>query len=120
MNSVSSLIRSGGFVFDAKLIGMTGTSSQIEWAAQIMPLVDAEFARVAAAFRKVAESQSDQARSETMEILSILEEKRSEVMANPSAGYFNKHWRELSDQVRVMLVQDPRFQAIQQRREKTQ
>lgn len=99
---------------------MIGTPSQIEWAEQIKPLVIAEFDRVAAAFSKVAESQPDQAKAETIEILSILEEKRSEVMANPSAGYFIQRWRELGDQVRAMLGQDARFQTIRQRREKTQ
>lgn len=111
-----SVIRSGGFVFNARLIGMTGTPSQIEWAERIKPLVNAEFDRVAAAFGKVAETQSEEARTETIAILSILEEKRSEVMANPSAGYFIQRWRDLGDQVRVMLGQDPRFQAIRQRR----
>ncbi len=120
MNAGLPVIRSGGFVFNAQPAGMTGTPSQIEWAEQIKPLVNAEFDRVAAAFGKVAETQTDEARAETNAILTILEEKRLKVMANPSAGYFIQRWRELGDQVRVMLGQDARFQAIRKRRGKTQ
>lgn len=54
---------------------MTGTASQIEWAEQIRPRVDAEFDRVAKAFQAVAERQSDEDRTDTRAIVAILEEK---------------------------------------------
>jgi hypothetical protein len=50
-------------------------------------------------------------------VIAILEEKRLEVMANDEAGYFIEHWRELSDQVRQMIAQDSRYQAIKAKRQ---
>ena len=91
---------------------MTGTASQIEWAEQIRPRVQAEFERVAAAFETAARSQPEPACTETRAILDILEEKRAEVMAQDQAGYFIRHWQELHDQVRQMIAKDQRFQAI--------
>ena len=95
---------------------MTGTPSQIEWAEQILPSVNAEFNRVAKAFEAVAAKQSEKAQLDTRAVLAILEEKRAEALAHTSAGYFIKDWRELGDQVRSMIVRDPRFQSIQSRR----
>ncbi len=91
---------------------MTGTPSQIEWAERIKPRVAAEFDRVAAAFQSVAGNQSEQARSDTRAILAILEEKRAEVMTRDQAGYFIHEWQELNDQVRKMIAQDSRYQAL--------
>lgn len=91
---------------------MTGTPNQLQLAEQIMPLVDAEFARVASAFRAAAVSQPDAGRNETEAILAILEEKRAEVMANSKAGYFITEWRELSDQVRRLIAADSRYQTL--------
>jgi hypothetical protein len=95
---------------------MTGTASQIEWAAQIKPRVDVEFQRVAAAFRSAASNQNEQSRADTLAILGILEEKRMEVMANDRAGYFIRDWQELTDQVRQMIAADVRFKAIRANR----
>ena len=92
---------------------MTGTASQIEWAEQIRPRVDAEFHRVAKAFQTIADRQEDGDRMDTRVIIAILEEKRAEVMAKEEAGYFIQVWQELTDQVRKMIAQDPRYQAIQ-------
>jgi hypothetical protein len=92
---------------------MKGTPSQIEWAEQIRPRVDAEFDRVAKAFQAVADRQSGDDRTNTWAIVAILEEKRAEVMANDQAGYFIRDWQELKDQVRQMIAQDSRYQAIQ-------
>ena len=78
---------------------MTGTPSQIELAEQIKPRVNAEFDRVAEAFRTVACKQAAQDRKDTCAIIQILEEKRAEVMAIEHAGYFIRTWRELNDQV---------------------
>src|SRR5258706_15683690 len=98
---------------------MTGTPSQIEWAEQIKPRVAAEFDRVAAAFRTVAEHQREQDRPEqgridTQAVLAILEEKRAEVMAREQAGYFIRDWQELKDQVQQMIAGDERYQAIRE------
>ncbi len=92
---------------------MTGAASQIEWAEQIKPHVNAEFDRVAKAFRAVASKQTEQARSDTRAIIAILEEKRVEVMGQNNAGYFIRDWRELNDQVRRIIAQDSRYRAIQ-------
>lgn len=95
---------------------LSGTPSQIEWAELIRPRVNAEFARVAKAFGEVAAHQSEPHRLDTLTILAILEEKRSEVMANAEAGYFIRYWQELSDQVRQIIARDPRYQAIKANR----
>jgi len=95
---------------------MTGTASQIDWAEQIKPRVDAEFDRVAKAFMAVARKQGEQARIDTEAVIGILEEKRAEVMANDQAGYFIRNWQELRDQVRQMIGQDSRYQAIKTRK----
>lgn len=95
---------------------MTGTAEQIEWAERIKPLVNAEFDRVSVAFKSVAAKQSELARVETDSIIAILEEKRLEVIANTEAAYFIREWRELRDQVRQMIVQDPRYEEIKAKR----
>ncbi|MGA3235620.1 MAG: hypothetical protein ABSG03_04925 [Bryobacteraceae bacterium] len=95
---------------------MTGTPSQIEWAEQIKPRVNAEFDRVAKAFAAVAGNQEEPARADTQAVIAILEEKRVEVMARDQAGYFIRDWQELSDQVRRMIGQDSRYQAIKARK----
>lgn len=91
---------------------MTGTVNQIEWAVQIKERVRAEFDRVAKALQSVAGQQAEQDRADTRAIIAILEEKRAEVMARTQAGYFIHDWQELSDQVRRMIVRDPRYLAI--------
>jgi predicted ABC-class ATPase len=100
----------------AGILKMTGTPSQIEWAEQIKPRVNAEFDRVAKAFAAVAGNQGEQARADTEAVIAILEEKRAEVMARNHAGYFIRDWQELNDQVRRLIGQDSRYQAIKARR----
>jgi conjugal transfer/entry exclusion protein len=95
---------------------MTGSTCQIEWAEQIRSRVDAEFDRVASAFRSVALRQKQTDRENTLAILAILEEKRSETMANQSAGYFIVHWQEQTDQIRRMIAADARYQSIREDR----
>jgi hypothetical protein len=95
---------------------MTGTPSQIEWAEQIRPRVNAEFDRVAKAFTEVAGKQAEQDRIDTQAVVAILEEKRLEAMAHDEAGYFIRDWQELSDQVRKSIAQDPRYKAIKAKR----
>jgi hypothetical protein len=92
--------------------GMTGTASQVEWGEQIRALADAEFSRVSHALQSVAIRQTGEDQAETRALIAILEEKRAEVMANESAGYFVREWRELNDQVRQMIAADSRYDAI--------
>lgn len=94
---------------------MTGTPNQIEWADQIKPTVAAEFDRVSRAFEALMIHQGPEARKDTLTILEILREQRFAALNNPSAGYFIAEWRELSDQVRRGIAQDPRHQAIRTR-----
>jgi hypothetical protein len=95
---------------------MTGTPSQIEWAEQIKPRVGAEFDRVAKALARKAGTQAEPDRTDTQSIIAILEEKRVEVMAQDHAGYFIRDWQELKDQVRRMIAQDSRYQAVRTNR----
>lgn len=91
---------------------LRGTENQVEWALQIKCRVNEEFDRVAAAFRVVAGRQTGGRRTETETIIAILEEKRSEVMSREEAGYFIHGWQEIGDQVRQLIFQDSRYQAI--------
>ncbi len=91
---------------------LTGTPNQVAWAEQIKLRVSAEFDRVAKAFQAVASKQAEQDRMDTQAVIAILEEKRTEVMAKDQAGYFIHDWQELREQVRQMIAQDSRYQAI--------
>ena len=95
---------------------MTGTTNQFEWAELIKPRVNAEFDRVEKAFQSVARGQGEMDRLDTLSVIGILEEKRVAVMARDSAGYFIHDWQELTDQVRRMIAQDPRYTAIKANR----
>jgi len=95
---------------------MTGTVNQVEWAERIKRQVNEEFDRVARTFQTVAQRQSDPARADTHAIVAILEEKRAEVMSREQAGYFIHDWQEIGDQVRQMIFQDGRYQAIRENR----
>jgi hypothetical protein len=98
---------------------LTGTPSQIEWAEEIRLRAGAEFDRVAAAFQTVAAKQTGQTLLDTKAVIAMLGEKRGEVMAQPRAGYYIREWQELSDQVRRMIAQDSRYQAIKANRKLT-
>lgn len=100
----------------ARAISMSGTANQVEWAEGIKRQVNDEFDRVARSFRSVAGKQSDAARADTEAIIAILEEKRAAVMRREEAGYFIHDWQEISDQVRQMIFQDARYQAIRSNR----
>jgi hypothetical protein len=65
---------------------LSGTASQVEWAERIKRQVNAEFDRVAASFRSVADKQGDGRRADTESIITILEDKRAEVMSRKQAG----------------------------------
>lgn len=99
------------------IAALDGTPSQVEWAERIRRNVDDEFDRVAAALGSVAANQSPQQREETEMVISILEDKRTEVMAARRAGYFIKFWQEITDQVRQMIFCDARYQTIKRARE---
>jgi len=102
----------GGALNDPAENGLNGTVNQIAWAKQIRTQVNAEFDRVAVALESVAARQSSQDQMDTDMILTILEDKRADVMANREAGYFIHDWQELRDQVRKMIKKDERYQAI--------
>jgi hypothetical protein len=91
---------------------MTGTPAQIEWAERIKRQVDAEFDRMAKALGSLPAKPDADQRAEVATILAILEENRDEVLGNTEAGYFIKHWQELGDQVRKMIVEDSRYLEI--------
>jgi hypothetical protein len=96
---------------------MTGTPSQVEWAERIKLQVNAEFDRVANAFKESADRQSKQDRLDIDTIIAILEQKRFEVMARDEAGYFIRDWQELSDQVRRLIWSEPAYQAVRAKRD---
>jgi chaperonin GroES len=91
---------------------MTGTVNQIEWAEQIKIRVSADFDRVGRALASAASKQTEEDRVDTLAVIAILEDKRAAVMGKDEAGYFIHDWQELSDQVRQMIVQDPRYKKI--------
>lgn len=97
--------------------GMSGTPAQVEWAERIKREVNAEFDRVAAAFRSYARRQEDARRAETEAVLVILEEKRAEVMGKQLATYFIHDWQEIGGQVRQMIFRDARYQVIKSNRD---
>lgn len=94
---------------------LTGTANQIDWAEQIKERVGKDFDRVANAMKSVAANQVEGDRSDTQELISILKEIRAVVMAKDRASYFIHDWQEPVDQVRQMIVRDPRFGAIKTR-----
>ena len=79
---------------------LSGSASQVEWAGRIKRQVNAEFDRVAASFRSVADNRTMPSAPERKPFIAILEEKRAEVMSRKQAGYFIHDWQEISDQVR--------------------
>jgi hypothetical protein len=91
---------------------MLGTVNQIAWAVQIKAKVDAEFDRVRKVLESVATKQSSNDGTDLQAIIRTLEDKRAEVMGNKQAGYFIHDWQELRDQVRELIIGDPRYKAI--------
>ena len=97
---------------------MSGTPAQVEWADRIKTKVNDEFDRVAITFQSIADKQSNEKRANTLAIVSILEEKRIEVLSRQQAAYFIREWQEISDQVRQLIFHDPRYEAIRASRSK--
>ena len=91
---------------------MIGTVNQIAWAIQIRAQVDAEFDRVRRVIESVATRQRADDGTHLQAIIRILEDKRAEVLENEQAGYFIHDWQELRDQVRQLIIGDPRYKAI--------
>ena len=60
---------------------------------------------------------AEQDRMDTQAVIVVLKEKRT-VRTKDQAGYFIRVWRELRDQVRKMIGQDSRYQAIKAKRAK--
>ncbi|HEY2381556.1 MAG TPA: hypothetical protein VGK48_10310 [Terriglobia bacterium] len=102
----------GGAVARMAELRLIGTVNQIAWAEQIRVQVDAEFDRVRKALESVAGRQSPENGTELEAIIRLLEDKRAEVMGNEQAGYFIHDWQELRDQVRQLIVGDPRYKRI--------
>lgn len=96
-------------------VTLTGTADQVEWAERIKRQVNSEFDRVSASLRLVAEKQNVLKRADTEAIIAILEDKRVQVMGREQAGYFIRDWQEISDQVRELIRNDARYQAIKAR-----
>jgi hypothetical protein len=94
---------------------LVGTPNQIEWAEQIKDRVHKEFDRVGIILNLIAAKQVGWDQTDTLKLVAILEEKRHDVMANDRSGYFIHDWQELSDQVREMIVKDPRYAKIMAR-----
>jgi hypothetical protein len=67
-------------------------------------------------FQAQVSIQTGQKEAETRTIMAILEQKRTETMSIPVAGYFIREWRELHDQVRQLIAKDPRYLAIRDQR----
>jgi hypothetical protein len=118
--TISGQLTSGGLrpvrLASGNEIKLTGTPNQVEWAERIRLTVAQEFDRVANAFHKQMNRQNALDQEETRAVIAIIEQKRTETMANTQAGYFICDWQELSDQVRQMISQDPRYQEIKDQR----
>ena len=91
---------------------LIGTPNQIDWAVEIKERVGKDFDRVANALKSVAARQVAADRLDTEKLIAILNELRAEVMARDQAGYFIHDWQDPGDQVRQMIVKDPRYDAI--------
>jgi protein-tyrosine-phosphatase len=94
---------------------LTGTVNQLDWAKQIREQVGQDFDRVANAMKSVASRQVERDRTDTQALIAILEEKRTEVMSRAQAGYFIHDWQEPRNQVRQMIIKDPRYETIRTR-----
>jgi hypothetical protein len=102
----------GGALATPAKVPLAGSLNQVAWAEQIRAGVNAEFDRVASALEARAGTQAEARRLKTLAMIVVLEEKRDEVMAKTDAGYFIHDWQELRDQVRLMILNDPRYKAI--------
>ncbi|HEY7531248.1 MAG TPA: hypothetical protein VH681_00540 [Nitrospiraceae bacterium] len=89
-----------------------GTIHPAVWAEQIRARLAGELDRVAKMLDTASGEQPEQDRKNTQDIVKILEQRRAELMARNDAGDFIHDWQELRDQVRQMILEDPRYQSI--------
>src|SRR5260221_150835 len=113
-NSIAVWEDDGGSKEQGPENGLIGTVNQIAWAMQIRRQLDAEFDRVRGALESVARKPAKNHFEADM-LITILEDKRAEVMARTEAGYFIHDWQELRSQVRQMIMDDSRYRAIKSR-----
>ena len=111
-NAIAAWEGEGGFAARTPELRLIGTVNQIVWAEQIRAQVDAEFDRVRRVLESVASKHSPEDGTDLQAIIRLLEDKRAEVMGNEQAGYFIHDWQELRDQVRQLIIGDPRYRAI--------
>ena len=95
---------------------LRGSLNHVEWAERIRCAVDAEFDRAANALLSATSKQSPENQCDARAVISILEEKRTEVMAIKEAGYFIREWQELDGRVRRLIAKDDRYAAIRAKR----
>lgn len=98
-------------------VALRGSDSQVEWAERIRQAVNGEFDRVAEALLSAARKQSPENQSDAEFVITILEEKRAEVMAMDLAGYFIHEWQETNGRVRQMIMKDPRYAMLRSKRD---
>lgn len=91
---------------------LSGTANQIELASVIRENVQLEFDRLASLLGQT-DRRSEGARVLAALALSILEEKRQEVMAHDRAGYFIQSWQEFGDRLRHLIMEDPRYRLVE-------
>jgi hypothetical protein len=95
-----------GTVFHPALMG---TRSEIEWAEGIRRILNSKFNSVARTLRSAASNKSVEKRKYVEEVIRILEEKRTEVMAREEARIFIGEWKQFGGRVRRMIYQDKRY-----------
>ena len=90
--------------------GKGGVPSSWDWRSSSDP--------VAKALRAPAGMSAAQDRMDIQAVIVVLKEKSTKVRTKDQAGYFIRVWRELRNQVRKMIGQDSRYQAIKAKRAK--
>jgi hypothetical protein len=95
---------------------LTGAANQIEWDERIRRNVMVEFDRVAKALLLTAETRTGRRQRNAQLALTILSDKRADVLANDRAGYYIQAWRESDGKVRQMITEDPRYALIRESR----
>lgn len=95
---------------------MTGSVNQVAWAEAIKTEVNAEFDRVRKALEAAGTRRRANGETNLQTIIRILEDKRADVMRNDRASYFIREWQELRDQVRQLILADPRYKAMKARK----
>jgi hypothetical protein len=95
---------------------MIGNADQMKKAERVKERLNEEFDRLARALESSAAKQAGAERMDVEAVMVILEEKRAEVMAKGQADYFLNNFRELTVNVRELIVQDSRYRDINTRK----